>query len=232
MGSVFEELRRVGTGLRLVFLGLIVVVINAIAAVGVAVAFLQPGKDPASMVASLFRDHPTAVMALLGLGVLSNVLAIAGKVYCLSIPAATGATPIILMAVSCSVIGLALNVIGQMPDLGASAAEFTGTSPVFTIAGYLFFVRFLRRLAAYLGSTRLLTRAKQVQFASIALMVTYLIAAIGHSAGVLGIATIAVGLILALGGIALFGWYALLIFDLRKTTEAAADHLAETEITE
>ncbi len=229
MGPVSEELRRVGTGLRLVFLGLVVVILNAVAAIAVAVAFLRPGRDPSAMISAISRDHPTAVMVLLGLWVLSNVLAITGKVYCLSIPATSGATPMILMAVACSGIGLALNVVGQSAELGTAVAEFAGTSPVFTIAGYLFFVRFLRRLALFLGSTRLMARTRMLQVGSVGLMVVYLVAALGHSSGIFGAATVLVALMLAVGGLILFGLYLLLIHEIRRTTEGAAEYMVGRE---
>jgi len=222
MGSVAEDLRRVAAGLRLVFLGLMVVVINAIAVIGVTIAFRRPDKDLAAMFAAIHRDYPTTVMLLIGLGVLSNVLAITGKVYCISVPVAVGASPLIVMAAACSGIGLALNVVGQAGEFGPSAGEISGVSPVFTIAGYFFFLRFLRRLAHYLGSARLVSRAKLVQMASLGLLFVSLAAAISRAAGVIN-ATTGVGLfILAIGGLVLFGLYTLLLHDLRRTVESAA----------
>lgn len=223
MGVVVEDLRRVSAGLRMVLMGLALVVVNLVAAVAVVLAFGEPGQDPAAMVAALSRNHTVAFTVLIALNLLSNVLAITGKVFCLSVPTAAGASQFILMAVACSGIGLGLWIVGQVPDLDASAVEFAQTSPLFTMVGFLFFLRFLRRLAAYLGSARLLAKATQVQIATVALIVTYLVAALGSAALLLHAAMVVVALVLAIGAMVVFVLYAILIRDLRRTTEIVAE---------
>ena len=218
-----DELRRVGAGLRMVLMGLGVVVVNAITAVVFAFLFAEPGKEPTAIVEAMARDHTAAYTVLIGLEVLANVLAITGKVYCLSIPAAAGASQFILMAVACGGIGLALRVVGQVPEIDRSVLEFAQMGPVFTMVGFLFFLRFLRRLAVYLGSAPLLSKAIRVQSLTVALMVAVLVTLIGSGLGLATSATVIIMMGLLVAALFVFALYATLVRGLRRTVEAAAE---------
>ena len=253
MAEVVEELRRVGAGLGMVLMGLAVALVNGLALLAVVIALMDPvagpppmveaamtggagvvhsvtstamatrAPDPSAMVAAMARAHPIPFTILLGLGVLANVLSLAGKVYCLSIPSAAGASQFIMMAVACGGIGLALSIAGQVPDTGELAGDFLRTSPLFTMAGFLFYLRFLRRLAAYLGSAPLLVRAIRVQNLTIALMVTVLVTIIGGELGLSGTVTAIVLIGLVIGSLVVFFLYVRLIRSLQRTTNAAVE---------
>lgn len=221
MGEGDGDLRRVGAGLRLVLMGLGATAVASVAAMVVATTMAGPVKEPAAVVLALRADHPSAWTALLGLSVLASVLGIAGKGLCLAVPAEAGATPLIAMAVVCDVLYLALFVVGQSAEPGQAGADLAQSTPLFLLVGYVAFIRFLRRLAEYLGSSRLEARAKRVQSATLALFVTFLtglaLAAVGaEAAAMMAIFVVCVGLL------ALFVLFARLVDGARRAADAAA----------
>jgi len=229
MESAAEELRRVGAGLRLVSLGLATLAVNAVAALVVALTLVKPEPNPdlAAMLARLNREHPAAMTVLLGLGVLAHVLGIAGKVFCLSIPAASGAVPFIRTAVACTAIGLSLSFAGQAGGADASSAVLVQIGSIFTTVGLVFFLRFLSRLAAYLGSARLLAKTQRVQAGLLVLFLLFFGTMLAQSAVGIGPAIVVVALVLVLGVVILYGMYTRLVVDIRRTTEAAVDYVTE-----
>jgi hypothetical protein len=228
MDSVVEDLRRVGAGLRLVFLGLIAMAVSAMAWVTVVLTLGERIADPAAILIGLNRDHPAAMTVLLALGVLANVLGIAGKVYCLSVPSAARATRLIVPALVCSGMGLTLWIAGQVAGQGEAAAELTLMGGIFRSVGYVIFVAFLRRLAAYLGSARLLNQARRVLAGTLATFLLLLTASLGTAAGAV-LPAILAAFVGALGVLVLFGLYTLLVHELRRLTEAAVEYAAERE---
>jgi hypothetical protein len=227
MDSVVEDLRRVGAGLRLVFLGLVAMAVSAMGWVAVVLKFGDP-TDPGATLIRLERDHPAAMTVLLALGVLSIVLGIAGKVYCLSVPSEAQATRLIVPALICSVMGLAFWIAGHAAGQGETAAELTLMGGIFRTVGYVIFVRFLRRLAAYLRSARLLNQASRLLAVTLATFLLLLTASLGTAAGAI-LPAILAALVGLLGVLVLFGLYTMLVFDLRRLTEAAVEYAAERE---
>jgi hypothetical protein len=226
MSKVGDDLHRVGAGLRLVLLGLAAATVAGLARVLLALA--EPGKDLLEQIAVMEQDHPATVTVLTALTVLSVVLGIAGKALCLAVPAAAEATAMILLALAGSTIGLALHVAGALSGQGDVARDLQITSGLSTLLGYLFFLRFLSRLAAYLGSRPLAARAGTVQLGTMALVLVLLLLGASLEAGA-GDGLKIVGLFLMVGVVVIFVKYIRVVLDLWRETEAAAEVAVDDE---
>jgi hypothetical protein len=226
MSKAGEDLHRVGAGLRLVLLGLAAATVAGLARVLLALA--EPGKDLLEKMAVMEQDHPATVTVLTALTVLSVVLGIAGKALCLAVPAAAEATAMILLALAGSTIGLALHVAGALAGPGEAARDLQITSALSTLLGFFFFLRFLGRLAAYLGSQPLVARAGYVQLGTLAFgLVLILIGASLEAGG--GDALKLVALFLMVGVVVIFVKYVRVVLDLWRETEAAAEVAVDDE---
>jgi hypothetical protein len=222
MGTVGEDLRRVGAGLRLVLLGLATMAINGLAHMILAFSLAEPGQDLMAKLTAFNQDRPATAMVLTGLSVLSVVLGITGKVYCLAVPAAAAATPLIMLALGCSTLGLVLSIAGTVSTPGESAFALLVVSIVLSVLGYLFFLRFLRLLAAYLGAGPLARRVASVQLGTMAIGFALMLFWAGVAAGI-GEALAVLVLLMMVGVLIVFVKYTRVILELWRTTEAAAD---------
>jgi hypothetical protein len=226
MSKVGEDLHRVGAGLRLVLLGLAAATVAGVARLLLVLA--EPGKDMLEQLALMEQDHPMTVTILTAITVLSVVLGITGKAFCLAVPAKAEATAMILLALAGSTIGLALHVAGALSVQGEGARDLQITSALATLLGYLFFLRFLGRLAAYLGSPPLAARASYVQLGTLALGLVLLLIGASIEAGA-GDALKLVALFLMIGFIVIFVKYVRIVLDLWRVTEAAAEVAVDDE---
>jgi hypothetical protein len=226
MSKVGEDLHRVGAGLRFILLGLAAATVAGLARVLLALA--EPGKDLLDKLAAMEQDHPTTVTVLTAMTVLAVVLSIAGKALCLAVPAAAEATAMILLALTGTTVGLALHVAGAVSGQGEGTRDLLITSVLATLLGYLFFLRFLGRLGAYLGSPSLVARASYVQLGTLALCLILLLIGASVEAGA-GEAFKLVALFLMVGGIVIFVKYVRLVLDLWRETEAAAEVAVDDE---
>jgi hypothetical protein len=225
MDSAVEDLRRVAAGLRLVFLGLIAMAVSAMAWLAAVLTLGKRTADPTAILIGLDREHPAAMTVVLALGVLAIVLGIAGKVYCLSVPSEARATRLIVPALVCSGMGLVLWIGGHASGQGEAAAELELMGGIFRAVGYVIFVRFLRQLAGYLGSPRLLNHARLVLLGTLATFLLLLTASLGTAAGAM-LPAILAGFVGVLGVLVVFGLYAALVHELRRLTEAAVEYKA------
>jgi cbb3-type cytochrome oxidase subunit 3 len=197
-----------------------------IAVIVVAATLFDLTKTREAMLHSLNQDHPTAVVILLALAVSAMVLDITGKIFCLSVPVRSGAFPQIVMSSITSVLGMAMNVISRLPNMGEYEIDLIGSSIVFTLVSFFCFLAFLRQLAAFLASIRLQIWTRFMQLSSMTLLGLALLAGMG---GGISLISAIVVMMMALCGVALFGFYTVLIYRARQTTDHAAAILEEHE---
>ncbi len=208
MSTVDHRFHRVSTGLKLIYAGLILIVLT----------FLG------GMILGATGGTSQAVLyAVLGLSVLASILSIVGQFYCLDVPEKVKATGTIYAAVALSVTSIALSIAAAIPSVGAPA--WAGqVAQLLSCAGQICFLVFLRRLAEFLGDPLQISRAGFVlvgTFILIALAIVIVIASFammgggapgGGSAGI--IILLMLGLLVF--ALVLFIKYANLVDGLRK----------------
>ncbi len=226
MEEVVEQLRRVALGLKLVLAGVVAMVVYAVALIAVMAIFLELKNNPAAMTDALQRDHAAVMIGLTALGVLSQILTIAGKVYCISVPQKSAATPHIVMATSGSAIGMMLYVASRLPEFSEFATDLAGAGTVLMMFGYLWFIAFLGQLARFFGSARMRMKARRVLLGS---SITLTIVFLSMTSGMGNAVTVLTGLLGLLGALLMFGMYALFVYDMRRLTDNAANYVAERE---
>ncbi len=142
-----EALRKVKLGLTLVYTGICGTLIAAISA-PVMLLFFQ-------------ADDSAAIPALVIGGMVAlALLMFVGQVFCIAIPAESGAKGLVVTAVALQAIGFLTSLGSLMVPVPASVGAIV--SVVNNLAGFVavaFFVLFLRRVAIYLSQPNIAGRA-------------------------------------------------------------------------
>jgi hypothetical protein len=211
MSTVDRRFHRVSTGLKLIYAGLVIVVLTFL---GGMVLGAMGGKSEA------------VVYAVLGLAILAQILSIVGQFSCLDVPEKVKATGPIYAAVALSVTSIALSIASAIPAVAAPA--WAGqVAQLLSTAGSICFLVFLRRLAEFLGDPKQISRAGFVLVGTIiviALAIVLVVLSLGMAGGGQpGGGNVAVITLLGLGlvvfGLVVFVSYANLVDGLRKTID-------------
>ena len=196
MNSSAIGLARVSYGLRLIYLSLILAVVTFLAAFVAILAAVNAGQKlgPADL-----GQGPLALIlqGMIFLSLLSNVMAIIGKFYCLQVPEKAQASTLIFLSVAFSVLSVLIQVGAAIPATAMLVQPIAPASSLFVMVGYVIFLIFLRRLAEYLGRMVLAARARSI------LVWSFLLSAV-TIAGMAAVMTAATQEIKIVGGLVLF----------------------------
>ena len=171
-----QGLKTTRTGLLTCYYGICLVLLSGIGVfvigLGAAGFFAQSGS---------ILTVGVVLVALAGLGSLVGGLAfLVGQVLCLTVPVASGGRRYLKITLSMHVIWLVLSVglpalagvaggLGGMNLLGGEISSGLQLLP--QVVGVVFFLRFLKQLALYLGNLELASAASSVQWWGIGLAV-------------------------------------------------------------
>jgi MFS family permease len=196
LGDRSASLMKVAMGLRLVYLGVIVVVGAVV--VGGVVGFIigaSAGSAENARAAIVRNASIFFVIALAGIG--GRILNLVGSLFCMATPPETRAQGYISASVGTMIGALAIqigNVLGIVQDV------LQPVNVILMAVSAITFVLFLRRMADFMGRRDLMARAKSVMAWLIAL-----IALVGVIFGLSLFATTMVNRDQALGILGLIG---------------------------
>lgn len=138
------------TGITFVYLGLVFAVLAI---------FVVP--------LSLVLKAAPLLLAMPALLVASLLLSMIGRILCLSVPKEVGATGMIYTAVVCDVCSLFTEVSRMIPGL----PNLSGFSGLLSVAGMVFFLIFLKKLAVFIKDSESADRASSLLNLGIGLVV-------------------------------------------------------------
>ena len=190
----FQRLAGTETGLRIVYYGIVTILLSVIfSAIGAAV-------------------FPPLVMVFALLIVIGWLMLIGGPFFCLSAPAETGASGLIVGSIVCQGLGILPSIA---PFIGVQMPWFiSGASALFGLIGSVLFILFLMRIATYIGREDLAQRGKNILIGSVILVLCAF--GFGAAAAVVGPVAAFLMIAVAIGGLVLFVMYANLINALYK----------------
>jgi hypothetical protein len=171
-----QGLKTTRTGLLTCYYGICLVLLS-----GIGVFVIGLGAAGFLAQSSSILTVGVVLVALAGLGSLVGGLAfLVGQVLCLTVPVASGGRRYLKITLSMHVIWLVLSVglpalagvaggLGGMNLLGGEI--LSGLQLLPQVVGVVFFLRFLKQLALYLGNLELVSAASSVQWWVIGLAV-------------------------------------------------------------
>lgn len=171
-----QGLKTTRTGLLTCYYGICLVLLS-----GIGVFVIGLGSAGFLAQSSSILPAGVVLVALAGLGSLVGGLAfLVGQVLCLTVPVASGGRRYLKITLSMHVIWLVLSVglpalagvaegLGRMNLLGGEI--LSGLPLLAQVVGGVFFLRFLKQLALYLGNLELASAASSVQWWVIGLAV-------------------------------------------------------------
>ena len=170
-----EALRKVSTGFKLVYYGLVIVVLAVIVGIvgGIALAAGAAAAGGAGGAGQGAAPAVGGLMALLlvvgGLAIIGSIVGLVGRFNCLAIPDEAGsAKPMIVTSVVLEVIALLISVVNTADSAGGNflPAQLKmvtgGLSTVFSIVAAILFLLFTRSAAEYVRRPRLADKAMSV----------------------------------------------------------------------
>ncbi len=153
--SSSSGLLRVAGGLNLVYWGIAIVLLSVISGAVLGAAIASSNEN---VTADDYAE--SGLVAILGFGVIiGGVLAMLGKVMCLSVPRKTQATELIVGSIVFDVAAVGVRIVQMSADLPPIARSLTG---LFSLLGTLCFILFLKRIAEYLGQGEMADRAQSL----------------------------------------------------------------------
>jgi hypothetical protein len=219
MSTIDDRFRHVATGLKLIYASLVLLVLLFVGGF-VGGIFIAGRAAPGAGAVEL----SPLLLGLLALGILATILGIVGKIYCLDVPEKVKATGVIYTAVALSVVSVCFDVAKAFPSIAISLGPFATIGNWLGMAANILFLVFLGRLAEFLGSPKLVARARFVLFGSIFAGVSFLVLLFGlplvvfapqDLAKIVGVASIVIGIF----ALVLFVSYANLISELQRTLD-------------
>jgi hypothetical protein len=194
---------KVRSGLSILYNCIIIIFIAAIVMVisGMVMAGMAAGAGDPPIAAAI----PLAIGGLVILG--AAIGTIVGQVKCTNVPQSSGAKGYATGAIICMVANIFLGMVG-----GASQNEaISGLGSLVSMVGYILFILFIRRSAAYLNDHDLASSAgKFLIFGCVMFVVAMaagVMAAVAAAPAMLAI----LGLAAVVGGLVAFVWYMKLI---------------------
>jgi hypothetical protein len=179
-----EALRKVSTGFKLVYYGLVLVVLAVIVGiVGLAVlvgaAVGGAGGQAGGQAAA---GGVIGLMLLVGgLAVIGSIVGLVGRVHCLAIPDEAGsAKPMIVTSVVLEVISLLSSVVNTADNVGGNFIPFQvktvagGLGMIFSVVAAILFLLFIRSAAEYVRRPRLADTAMSVLWLWVATIGCYI----------------------------------------------------------
>jgi hypothetical protein len=193
-----ETLRRVASGLNLVYWG-----------IGIVLLAILVGIIGGALTAVLGKAA-VLIVAILPAGVIvGTIVGFVGRLFCLAVPPQTGAQGLIYGAVVCDVVAVAL-------ALGQFVTESTlvqGASNLLSLTATILFILFLKRVSQFVGRMDLAAKAKSLLVLGITLF------AVAFGGALLAVAAppllILVGLAILVLALVLLAQYLGLLRDLR-----------------
>jgi hypothetical protein len=194
-----QTLKRVATGLALVYWGIVIVLLSVVLAVFTGIA-----AQGAADVLVLF-------LRICSLGViLGIVVGFIGRVMCLAVPANTNAQSLIYGAVIFDLLALGIHIYDAISR--SEVLDFLGN--LCSLIAIILFVLFLKRVSEFVGRTDLADRAKSLIGLG---LTTLLVAFLG---GVIAVAApivlVLVGLGILVMALVMLVLYVRLLRDLRQ----------------
>lgn len=150
----FAELRRAGNGLMLIYFSLMVVVLAAIG--GVVMPFMARVLQASSPAFSMLFLGMTAV------AILSTVLNLLGKAFCISVPDETRARGLALAAFLLGFVQVFTSLVARFAFL--PSASVVGVLGFF--ASHILFLLYMRRLANHIQRPDLVRRTTRILIGS------------------------------------------------------------------
>jgi hypothetical protein len=196
-----KSLKRVADGLNLVYWGIAIILLSFIG--GLVLLFVF---------ATVWGELATIPAVLMGLGIIAGTITgLVGRIFCLDVPEATNARPLIYSAVGCDVIAMLITVVSWIP---AVPEQISRIPNLLSLVATLLFIIFMKRIANFIRQPQLAERAQSLVTWGIVVFLlvlgmALLVIVAGPVAGLLGL----VALVLAL---VVFLRYVRLILDLRK----------------
>ncbi len=222
--SNFQRFGKVATGLKCIYASLLLLVLSIF---GGGLAGGIAGGKAAAEGRQVDQNEIGPVILVIGAAILvSTGLSIYGQISCINVPEKVRATNFIYAAVALNVVGTVLNIGGQAKIVPPAAGQ---VGSLFQTAGWICFLIFLKRLAAFLHNDREIGRANFVLWGSICAWISFIVVMIGllgvvaggpgnanaGGAGLLGLAALAIGIF----ALVLFISYSNLVRGLRLDIE-------------
>lgn len=202
-----EQLKWTGYGLRTVYVGILLIILGFITAL-------------------LTAALPALMPLGIGLMVIGSLTILAGQTMCTTVPAQSGARTAAIFSVACQLAGLLSGVAGRVLGLAIVSA---GGLRLATLAAFVLFFLFMRRLAVFLQRPDLQRLANYVMYGAAALLAGAVVHGLVVTAirvwqdlmsevmvQVMGIGLLIGGIGLLLGSLVLFVTYANLVNALSK----------------
>lgn len=142
-----NALNRVATGLHLVYWGVAIFMLCLI------------GQLLLTVMSQALSNGVASGLLGVGLGVaffVSSLFCLVGRVFCLAVPAASGARKVIYVAVAFDVFGLLTNVIERFVGL---SGWLSIASTLCSVMAILLFIIFMRRVATFIHQPELAAQA-------------------------------------------------------------------------
>lgn len=197
-----DRLAGVETGLRLVYYGIVTILLCVIAMIP-SIAILPP-----------------AVLLFAGGIFLGWLMMLIGPFFCLTAPAETGASGLIIGSISCQLMGFLASVVRIFLEAPLSQlVNFFGS--LIGLAGTALFLLFLMKVASHVGRYDLQQRGRNILIGGCIMFA--LMIAVGVGAAVAGPAIGVFMIAAVIGGIVLFVMYASLLHGLYKAIAALRD---------
>jgi len=175
-----DALRRVVSGLRLTFWGIVVLIVAVVVAVigTIMIALLIQAQGGG---VALIRGLYVYAIAVAGLVVIGKMIFLIGQLFCLAVPSAAGTAKTfltisvgmgLLSAASEAVTVTNLLVGDFLPPAVAPILEIV--QMVLFITSIIFFIIFLRKLAEFIGKKALAKKAMTVLWLYVGTLVFYI----------------------------------------------------------
>jgi hypothetical protein len=203
-----EALRKVSTGFKLVYYGLIIRILAVVLAIVAAVALGAAvaggaagggaagggaaGGGAAGGAGAGFAGGAMAIALLfVGMTVIGTIIGLVGRFHCLAIPDEAGsAKPMIVTSVVLEVISLLITLVNAADDLGARFIPaqikmvMNGLGGIFGLVAAILFLLFIRSAAEYVRRPRLGDKAMSVLWLCVAVVGLFIAAGVVMVAGV------------------------------------------------
>jgi hypothetical protein len=205
--------RRVRSGLSNIYYSIFGMIFSiiVIAIAGGVYGGMFAGQNGADMPVAL-----TVIIGICGLAIIAAAIGIlVGQLMCAAVPENSGARGMAMGAALCLVVSVLMGMVGG----GLHNQAISSLGNVISMVGYILFVLFIKRSAAYLNNAPLAASAGRFLIFGVAMVVggvaLGVIAAIGQAPGIL----MAVGFAVFVVGLVAFVWYLKLIQGLMKTID-------------
>lgn len=185
-GIDYGRLTGVENGLRIVYYGIVAIILAVIIAI------------PAAFIMPMLIIVPGA------LAVVGWLMVTFGPFFCLTAPPETEARNFVIAAITCNVLAFIArvvpNVVGAMAGNSLFLEIVEGIGGLFGLAGWILFLLFLMRMASYLQRDDIRSKAKTVLLGSLILItlvipIAILSATVNQALGIFMIA-LAIGFLL------------------------------------